>query len=250
MAEEEKRNYPFLTIKTRESTRTSNGRWILYGNKKVNKEKNINVVLEREKINYFRDNILTNHELSRAPSGLYTWIMRGTENNNNFYASHTRSKQELGTLHKNLVDLTNYKDKRPLFAAGELKIDNNGAIEFNLQSGLFDTTVLKSYKTNNMKRNFVINKVVPTVINTLNRAGVGHVEYLDCYDDSCDKTEKTGGTHLLSKAPIISTEKNIDIYSKYFNRVNSGLSNGGSRSLRFKKYKRNSKKRNHTKKRK
>lgn len=234
----EERNYPSFIIKTREKTHTPNGEQILYGIKE-------DPVIRREMINFFRDRILT--DLSNAPPGLYTWIMRGTKDNNRIYASQTRSKQELGTLHKNLFDLTNYKDKRPLFAAGELKIDNQGAIEFNLQSGLFDTSVLKAYKTINTKLKFVINNVVPVVIKALNSIGINHVQYLVCQDDeSCDKTEITGGKHLLSKELIFSSNENIAIYNHFFNRINSFKKGGSKRS---KKHRRHRKKSVDTKKR-
>lgn len=230
MADEEKRNYPKLIMKYKQPTITPNGKRITYNNRIYN---NTTISLEHEKINFFRNNILTNDEILRAPSGFYTWIIRGT----NFYTSQTLSNQELGTLHKNLLDLTNYKDKNPLFAAGELKIDN-GKFLFNLQSGLFDVTILKKYKTYNSKRNFVINTVVPHVIETLKSAGVNehNIQFLDCDDSSndiCDDTEKTGGKHILSKNPIISSQAMINKYNYYFNRRNNKKS-GGSRR-RYKK---------------
>lgn len=217
MAAEANRNYPALFIKKRENTVAPNGKKIKYRLKQDSP-------FHHEMINYFRDRII--EDFSKANAGLYTWIMRGTENNNTIYASETRSKQEIGTLHKNLVDLTQYKDKRPLFAAGELEIDNNGAIRFNLQSGLFNDTVLKSYKTIKSKGDFIMKTVVPTVISTLNRNGVSHVTFLLC-EKNCDETEITGGKHLLSNAPLISKEENIAIYNKYFNRLNNMASSGG-----------------------
>jgi uncharacterized protein YggL (DUF469 family) len=146
--------------------------------------------------------------------------------------------QELGTLHKNLMDLTKKTDNRPLFAAGELKKDNQGAIEFNLQSGVFNDTVLKKYNTKKKKLTFVNDTVVPAVMNAINRAGVMQVQYLVCKmnEESCDETEETGGKHILSKQPILSSNENIAIYNRFFNRANSGVINdskkGGSKKHR------------------
>jgi len=220
--EKKERKGPRFVFKTREQTHTTNGKWILYGNKPLNSNNHDSLALDREKIEYFTDRIVT--DLSNAPAGLYTWIMRGTKDNNTIYASQTRSKQELGTLHLNLMILTKNRDDRPLFAAGELKIDPQGAIQFNLQSGLFNTSVLKLYNTKQKKIKFVTNTVVPAVINAINRIGVMQVQYLQCEQGkSCTEEEETGGKHILSEHSILSSEENVAIYDRFFNRVNSGV---------------------------
>lgn len=245
----EKRRARFA-FKTREQTRKSNGSWILYGNKPLNYNNEESLSLEHNKIIYFTKQIIS--DLYNADPGLYTWIIRGTTDNNTIYASKTRSMQELGTLHKNLLDLTKNKDNRPLFAAGELKINPQGVIEFNLQSGVFNTEILTKYKTKEKKLKFVNDTVVPAVIQAMNRAGVLQVKYLDCKinEEPCDETEETGGKHILSKQPIISTNENIDIYNRFFNHVNTGVvKNNNSKKGGSKKHRRHRKKSIGTKKR-
>jgi hypothetical protein len=85
--------------------------------------------------NYIRQNIFTIDNFKPGISNaIYTWIIKS---GNNFYAAKTREGQEIGTLHRNIADLTPGSNKiSDIIAAGELKIEGNN-LEYNLRSGTF-----------------------------------------------------------------------------------------------------------------
>ncbi len=93
-------------------------------------------------LDQLKGRILTNQMILRAPSGIYTWILK----RGNVHISPLRSNQEIGSLHANMdmlttinEDMGNTKEKPE--AAGEMLIVNEGGearqIFYNLQSGTF-----------------------------------------------------------------------------------------------------------------
>ena len=94
-------------------------------------------------IAYFKRKILVNENVSRGPDGYYTWLLKDIAGGRVLVAGHTRSQQELGTLHKNLDDFTG---SGTIVAAGEF-IKEEDRILFNLQSGSYMLAVFKRLKT-------------------------------------------------------------------------------------------------------
>jgi len=98
----------------------------------------------------YHERILYNASIKDARNGIYTWIMKGSQEAflgaqpdldptaYTLYAVRTCTKQEIGTIHQNLNVLTEAysNDPRKIVAAGELEV-RNGAIRFNLLSGTY-----------------------------------------------------------------------------------------------------------------
>ena len=94
-------------------------------------------------IAYFKSKILTNENVSRGPDGYYTWLLKDGPATRILVAGHTRTQQELGTLHKNLDD---FSGPGTIVAAGEF-VKAEDHILFNLQSGSYMLAVFKRIKS-------------------------------------------------------------------------------------------------------
>jgi len=201
----------FLVIKTREKTRPKEGPNFLY---KVRKNKT------NEVISVFSDRVIENEDLINAESGLYTWILRES---NNIYAIKTITKQEIGTLHINLDLYTREKDNTPIIAAGELIINDDKSIYFNLLSGSY---MAKKFKNSEYDEAVELrNELVRKVASKLENKSV----FLDCNNPDfdfltsdnmgCSDEEKIAGIKLIEGSDIINPKENLNFLNKYFNRV-------------------------------
>lgn len=194
-------------IKTRETTCTVNGRHCLFVKKSNRTQDNI-----QKTLNYFSKRILFNEQLLEVAPGLYTWILRES---GNLFAARTISKQEIGTLHINLKDLTDKIDDSDIYAAGEFEI-NLPVIKFNLSSGTF-----MAKKFRNAGKIELRNEVVETVEKKLKSLGVG-VEpiFLECSDAACSEEELISGRKLIEAANIRISPNNFETISTMFNVKN------------------------------
>lgn len=192
-------------IKTREKTCTANGRQCLFVKKSDRTPKNIEKIL-----NYFSKRILFNEQLLEAPPGLYTWILRES---GNLFAARTISKQEIGTLHVNLEQLTNKIDNSNIYAAGEFEIDIP-VIKFNLSSGTF-----MAKKFTNAGKIDLRNEVVETVEKKLKSLTLKPV-FLECSDATCSEEELISGRKLIETSNIRITPNNFEAVSTMFNVQN------------------------------
>jgi hypothetical protein len=194
-------------IKTRETTCTVDGRHCLFLKKSIRTQENI-----QKTLNYFSKRILFNEQLLEAAPGLYTWILRES---GNLFAARTISKQEIGTLHINLKDLTDKIDNSDIYAAGEFEIDLP-VIKFNLSSGTF-----MAKKFRNAGKIELRNEVVETVEKKLKSLGVG-VEpvFLECSNATCSEEELISGRKLIEAANIRITPNNFEAVSTMFNVKN------------------------------
>ena len=198
-------------IKTREKTCTANGRQCLFVKKSNRTPENIQKIL-----NYFSKRILFNEQLLEAPPGLYTWILRES---GNLFAARTISKQEIGTLHINLKDLTDKIDNSDIYAAGEFEIDLP-VIKFNLSSGTF-----MAKKFRNANKIELRNEVVETVekkLKSLSLANVTVIQpvFLECSDATCSEEELISGRKLIETSNIRITPNNFEAVSTMFNVQN------------------------------
>jgi hypothetical protein len=105
---------------------------------------------------YFLSNIKKNEKILEEGPGIYTWILKA----DNFYATKVTTPQEIGTLHFILDNLTpikftTKKSKRmlnePIILAGELKINDDGTIVFNLESGSYTLLLINGLKERDLK---------------------------------------------------------------------------------------------------
>jgi hypothetical protein len=197
----------YFITKTREKTRTENGREFLY-NKKINKLSNI--------FDFFAKRVIENDRLQNAEEGLYTWILRES---GNIFALKTLTKQEIGTLHVNLDMLTKQKDNTNIYAAGELEIikENNSPVTiiFNLLSGSY--MVKKFDKLSNSDKLILRNQIVLVVQNKLSTIGIPS-QFLECSVLSCSKEELIGGMKLIENANIRTSNTNLAKLNLMFNR--------------------------------
>lgn len=194
-------------IKTRETTCTVNGRHCLFLKKSIRTQENI-----QKTLNYFSKRILFNEQLLEAAPGLYTWILRES---GNLFAARTISKQEIGTLHINLKDLTDKIDNSDIYAAGEFEIDLP-IIKFNLSSGTF-----MAKKFRNAGKIELRNEVVETVEKKLKSLGVGiQPIFLECSDATCSEEELISGRKLIEAANIRIGPNNFEAISTMFNVKN------------------------------
>ena len=198
-------------IKTRETTCTVDGRHCLFVKKSIRTQENI-----QKTLNYFSKRILFNEQLLEAAPGLYTWILRES---GNLFAARTISKQEIGTLHINLKDLTDKIDNSDIYAAGEFEIDLP-VIKFNLSSGTF-----MAKKFRNANKIELRNEVVETVekkLKSLSLANVTVIQpvFLECSDATCSEEELISGRKLIETSNIRITPNNFEAVSTMFNVQN------------------------------
>lgn len=202
-------------IKTRETTCTVNGRHCLFLKKSIRTQENI-----QKTLNYFSKRILFNEQLLEAPPGLYTWILRES---GNLFAARTISKQEIGTLHINLKELTDKIDDSDIYAAGEFEIDLP-VIKFNLSSGTF-----MAKKFRNAGKIELRNEVVETVEKKLKSLSLADAKanakavkpvFLECSDATCSEEELISGRKLIEAANIRITPNNFEAVSTMFNVKN------------------------------
>lgn len=194
-------------IKTRETTCTVNGRHCLFVKKSNRTQDNI-----QKTLNYFSKRILFNEQILESLPGLYTWILRES---GNLFAARTISKQEIGTLHINLKDLTDKIDDSDIYAAGEFEIDLP-VIKFNLSSGTF-----MAKKFRNANKIELRNEVVETVEKKLKSLAVGiQPIFLECSDATCSEEELISGRKIIEAANIRITPNNFETISTMFNVKN------------------------------
>ena len=214
-------------IKTREKTCTANGRQCLFVKKSDRTPKNIEKIL-----NYFSKRILLNEQLLEAPPGLYTWILRDSEN---LFAARTISKQEIGTLHINLKELTDEIDNSDIYAAGEFEIDLP-VIKFNLSSGTF-----MAKKFTNAGKIDIRNAIVERVEKKLKSISPAiQPVFLECSDATCSEEELISGKKLIEVSDIRITPNNFEAVSTMFNVQN--IKNSLNNSVRPAKKQRTMKK--------
>jgi hypothetical protein len=212
-------------IKTREKTCTANGRQCLFVKKSDRTPENIEKIL-----NYFSKRILFNEQLLEAAPGLYTWILRESEN---LFAARTISKQEIGTLHINLKELTDKFDNSDIYAAGEFEIDLP-VIKFNLSSGTF-----MAKKFTNAGKIDLRNAIVERVEKKLKSLALKPV-FLECSDATCSEEELISGRKLIETSNIRITPNNFEAVSTMFNVQN--IKNSLNNSVRPAKKQRTMKK--------
>lgn len=192
---------PFLAVKTVRNTEYVDpstgvrGR----GQFKVTREKPM-----LEGIAYFTSQIKRNGELLTEPDGLYTWILKEKRLQRTLIAARTRSKQEVGTLHKNLDDFTPEDGK--VYAAGEFQKTGNTVV-FNLQSGTYMKDAFDRIKDEREKK-VLRDRYTAEITGEFKRlAGFTSVAFAE--DGSI------AGRPMIDVANIVTTPENFARYSEY-----------------------------------
>jgi hypothetical protein len=198
-------------LKKREWTRTDNGKEILYG---LNKNK-ADIGKLRD---FFRDRIYKNDKILEADPGIYTWILK---KRGDFYAAKTFTKQEIGTLHVNLKDLTNSLNAsngaggNTVAAAGELEIFNDGTVQFNLLSGTYMVPIFNKKKS--FEEKLALRNEIAGNIKDLLSKRYGIVA--NFIESDASEEERLGGKKILEGAVIQTKPENIEMLNSLFTRV-------------------------------
>ena len=207
----------YFIVKTREPTRNQAGKPITYKMRKNATESNMEVIKT-----FFRNRILKNEQLATGEDGLYTWILK---RDGTFYAAKTFTKQEIGTLHVNLFELTKATTNRKedIYAAGELFLEHGEYgtlhVEFNILSGTYMAPRFKGLPEEEQKR--IQDGIVSEIQQRLFSWGILST-FLECHI-KCSEEERIGGTKLLESAEIATSPENIAMLNSMFER------SGGSR---------------------
>lgn len=127
-------------------------------------------------MDYFKQKMKTNGELKDAPAGIYTWIIVGDD----FYATKVISKQEIGTMHR---DLYRFSDSRShnesdIIAAGELEIQEDRKVEFNFLSGTYFTKFIPVKIVKEGGKEEFMEKLAEKVGSKIASLGFDTVEYI------------------------------------------------------------------------
>jgi len=148
-------------------------------------------------VSYFKQKMITNGELIRAQAGIYTWIMV----NDDFYATRVISKQEIGTMHRDLYHFSSSRshDQSDIIAAGELEIKEDRHVDFNFLSGTYYKKFTKGKIQNNMSD---LSDIVKHKIESF---GFTDVEYIN---------ERA----IINTANIRASLNNIRNLNTYFNK--------------------------------
>jgi hypothetical protein len=228
-------------IKTREKTITENGTKILYGINKNKSKNKADIATIRE---FFSKRIYKNEGILEADAGIYTWILKNGPPKN-LYIAKTFTKQELGTLHVNLDDLTKPSNDSNIVAAGELEILEDGHINFNLLSGTY--MVPKFKKKNNAGKMELRDKIVEEFKNLLNtRYGIDAT----FIESNNSEEEKLGGKKIIESTNIKTSSDNIKMLNGLFIRKEEEKAGKeGGRRLKYTYTKRRGMKNRRTRKR-
>jgi hypothetical protein len=209
---------PHMTIKTRVATEyespTSKKRKTRKYRASAKPEKSVESAIE-----FFRRRIIVNEYLLESPDGPYTWILKQMPDESlMFAAGRTVSRQELGTLHKNLDAFT---PPAPVLAAGELaKADDS--IAFNLLSGSYMETAFKRIK-DDAERKRRQEEILQIVADHLRSLGFEDVAFLEA-PEGTDPKKALGGAPILDAAEIITRLSEIAEYDKLLSRSHSSSS--------------------------
>jgi len=178
-------------------------------------------------ITMFRRHLLLNDAIARSKEEApYTWVLKDS---GVLAAGHARSQQELGTLHKNLDELSGPGE---VIAAGEYK-KRGSALLFNLQSGTYMKKLLAKERKHEKKIE-IRNGIIGTAANAFRTYMFGGdeapiISFNYCLDE-CTKEQELGGNTILG-TNIVTTLSNIAEYDAYLSH-NSQNGSGRPRHVR------------------
>ena len=167
---------------------------------------------------YYHGKMTVDAHILFASPGIYTWLLRGKT----FYATEVASKQEIGTLHSNLVDFSSKQgNEGDIIAAGELKLEREQQdvikIKFNFLSGTYH----KRFRKERSDEELV--EIVTKKLLSLKELGLrlSSVEYI-------------GNTPLIDATNLIASNHNMEALNAFFKKKDT---NGGKRRTKRNKTK-------------
>jgi hypothetical protein len=208
---------PF-TIKKREATH--------YNNSGTRKSKRYrassarSIPIERF-INYAKHRVLVGNQLSLAKDGVYTWIIKSIRGHPSFITAPVKTKQELGTLHVNLDDLTGPGE---ILAAGEL-LKLHDDVFYNLQSGTYMADKFKD-KRGKPKKTEENKKEIQEGLRTIAEKEfrkMGFVPVFKLASATAKNEDRYGGDPILNTMKIVTNLNTIKELNEYLsgNNVNN-----------------------------
>lgn len=160
-------------------------------------------------IDFFRSRILLNDDIMRSPDGPHTWILKQMPDGTLLFAAgRTVSRQELGTLHKNLDAFT---PAGSVIAAGELA-KSDTTVAFNLLSGSYMAAPFKRIK-DAAERKRRQEEILQIVADYLKSLGFEEVAFLEA-PEGADPEVALGGAPILDAAEIITRLSEIAEYDR------------------------------------
>lgn len=177
-------------------------------------------------IEFFKKRVILNEAIMESPDGPHTWILKQMPDGTLlFVAGRTVSRQELGTLHKNLDMFT---EPAPVIAAGELAKAGT-TVAFNLLSGTYMEAPFKRIK-DMAERKRRQEEILQIVADHLKSLGFEEVAFLEA-PEGTDPDVALGGAPILDAAEIITRLSEIAEYDKLLSASNltSSSSSSGSK---------------------
>lgn len=160
-------------------------------------------------IKFFKTRVILNEAIMESPDGPHTWILKQLPDESLlFVAGRTVSRQELGTLHKNLDMFT---APAPVLAAGELAKAGT-TVAFNLLSGSYMEAPFKRIK-DDAERKRRQEEILHIVADHLKSLGFEEVVFLEA-PEGADPVVALGGAPILDAAEIITQLSEIAEYDK------------------------------------
>lgn len=163
-------------------------------------------------IDWYKDKLIFDEDIGRAPDGLYAWIWKDDGHDEAVVAAPVTNAQEIGSLHLNLWQWSVGKGGLDVEAAGEF-IKEGSRIEFNLQSGTFHKLYLQRLR-NRPGRALLIARVEQA----FERFGLEPV-FRDCEPSGpypCVSHERLAGYGILSHTAVETKPRNMFPLEKFF----------------------------------
>lgn len=173
-------------------------------------------------VDFFKSRVLLNDDIMRSPDGPHTWILKQKPDRSLLFAAgRTVSRQELGTLHRNLEMFT---EPGVVIAAGELA-KSDTTVAFNLLSGSFMAESFMRIK-DAAERKRRQEETLQIVADHLKSLGFEEVAFLEA-PEGTDPDVALGGAPILDAAEIITRLSEIAEYDKLLSASN--LTSSGSK---------------------
>ena len=158
-------------------------------------------------IEFFKKRVILNGAIMGSPDGPHTWILKQLPDESLLLAAAaTVSRQELGTLHKNLDAFT---PPAPVIAAGELAKAGKTVV-FNLLSGSYMEKHFKGIK-DAAERARRQEEILTIVSDHMKSLGFEEVAFLE---------GGPGGAPILNAAEIITAANEMAAYNRLLSASN------------------------------
>jgi hypothetical protein len=200
----EKEKKPYLAMKSRRPTRKPNGTEVIYKLSEHPEKKPVAAAIA-----YFVSKFIYDDAFAAADNGPYTWVLKRRADTGALMlvAGKTRSQQELGTLHNNLVT---HSPEGAIIAAGEF-VKTGAEVLFNLQSGSYMQAVftkIKSIQGKKAKREELIAEISDYL------RAIGLNPTFNTAPAGASEEHEIAGLPMIDVMEIVSTLSEINEYKR------------------------------------